>query len=71
MNTQKALKDGVNVILAKEMDRQDFLKHVGIAVLVVTGLAGAISALSGQRLTVPTRQKLSQGYGSTPYGGKK
>lgn len=71
MNTNKLLKDNLSELLAKEMDRRDFLKHVGIAVVALTGVAGIISALSGQRFAGLGQSSTSNGYGSMPYGGKK
>jgi len=71
MTTQKILKDNISELLAKEMDRKDFLKHVGIAVVALTGVAGIISVLSGQRTTSFSQSNISSGYGSMPYGGKK
>lgn len=72
MSTQKLLKENINELLAKEMDRKDFLKHVGIAIVALTGVAGVINALSGQhRFNGVAKTGTSHGYGSMPYGGGK
>lgn len=72
MSTQKQLKENLSELLAKEMDRKDFLKHVGIAIIALTGVTGVINVLSGQqRLTGFGKSNVSQGYGSSPYGGNK
>jgi len=55
-------------LLQKEMDRKDFLKHVGIAVVALTGVSAALRLLADQ----PTQHmRQSAGYGSAVYGGKK
>jgi len=71
MSTQKQLKENLSELLAKEMDRKDFLKHVGIAVVALTGVAGIINVLSNQRITGLGQSNVSRGYGAMPYGGKK
>jgi len=72
MSTQKQLKENISELLAKEMDRKDFLKHVGVAIIALTGVAGVINVLSGQqRLNNLGKSNAPQGYGSSPYGGNK
>ena len=70
MSAQKILKENLNELLTKEMDRKDFLKHIAIAAVAVSGVAGVISALSGKRLTGSAKSNTSYGYGSMTYGGK-
>lgn len=65
-----ALKTDMNAILSKKMDRKDFLKHVAIGVVALTGI-GTLA-----RTLAPSRPKESvsavpQGYGASAYGGKK
>lgn len=61
------IKQQTQALLNKEMDRKDFLKHVGIAALLVTGVSAVIGGL-GQvgRSNVAVQ---SRGYGGSPYGG--
>ena len=40
------LKLQVNKLLEKEMDRKDFLKNTGIALVVLTGVAGIVKKLN-------------------------
>jgi hypothetical protein len=54
----------ITTLLSKEMDRKDFLKHVGIAVIAVTGVSGVISSLT--KLDVPSKK--TAGYGGSAYG---
>lgn len=53
-------------LLEKEMDRREFLKHAGAAVLAVVGLAGALSAFK----EIDRKQRVS-GYGGSVYGGHR
>jgi Trp operon repressor len=69
MNMQQL---GVDELLQKEMNRKEFLKHVGIAIVALTGASAVAKALLQQPTT--NRQNVLQqpmGYGSMPYGGTK
>lgn len=61
------MKPDISSLLQKKMDRKDFLKHVGIGVVVLTGATTLIKTLNS--LGGPTPQ--SKGYGSAAYGGQK
>lgn len=63
------MKNELESLLQKEMDRKDFLKHVGIGFAAITGVAAVIKTLNGFGGNARTRQNL--GYGSSTYGGKK
>lgn len=69
------LKTSIAQLLEKEMDRTDFLKHVGIGLVALTGATALVKTLSAHPtaankfLTSSSNQ--SQGYGSTSYGGGK
>lgn len=43
-----------NELLSKEMTRKEFLLHLGILALAVTGISGLLKTLSDPRLTVKT-----------------
>lgn len=59
-----ALKTQVSAILNKKMDRQDFIRHVAIGIVAVSGAGAAL------RLLAPTKQKQrTNGYGASAYGG--
>ncbi|MDX2776519.1 twin-arginine translocation signal domain-containing protein [Streptomyces caniscabiei] len=60
LNIQKS----VNQLMEKEMDRRDFLKHVGIGFVALTGIAAIIKTLNTMNGTNET-----VGYGSGAYGG--
>lgn len=57
-------KKPINSLLARDMDRREFLAHAGAATLAVIGVSGLIRAL-----TDPNHAKKSNGYGSSAYGG--
>ena len=52
------------------MDRKDFLRHIGIGALLLGGAGAALKALEGLD-SKKQQKKVSQGYGSMAYGGKK
>lgn len=60
------IQNDMQKLLQKEMDRKDFLKHVGIgfaAIVGITTVLKTVSNLSGNG------QKQSVGYSSGVYGG--
>ena len=54
----------VDVILAKEMSRKEFLTTVGVGLTMVTGLSSIVNIFGGGK----TRE-VTQGYGASAYGG--
>lgn len=63
-----ALKTQVATILNKKMDRQDFIKHVAIGVVALSGAGAALRVLGGSK---PKTSNANLGYGSSAYGGTK
>lgn len=57
-------------ILQRRMDRKDFLKHVGMGVVVITGLAGVMKLLKPQEQGKTTSTTVAGGYGASVYGGR-
>ncbi len=51
-------------LLSKEVDRREFLAHVGAAGLGIIGVTSIIKALTGSQT-----KKSSSGYGGSSYGG--
>lgn len=62
------IKQQISSLLEKEMDRTDFLKHVGVAAITLIGIPVIIKTLStvGTSTVQPSK---SSGYGSSAYGG--
>lgn len=58
------MKNDLNVLLEKEMDRREFLKHVGIGLIALTGASALLKALNGA--SAPRR---TSGFGAGAYGG--
>ncbi len=66
------MKNELDKLLQKQMDRKAFLKHVGIGFVAMTGFATLLKALSNTPANVGDSQKVaSGGYGSSVYGGQK
>ena len=68
------MKNELNTLLQKEMDRKDFLKHVGIGFAVITGAATLVKTLnnfgrSTEAGSDATSGASSYGYGASAYGG--
>jgi hypothetical protein len=58
------MRSELDNLLQKPMDRKDFLKHVGLGIVALTGVATILKTLNG--VNAPKR---SSGYGSSAYGG--
>jgi hypothetical protein len=61
------MKEDIDKLLQKEMDRKGFIKHVAIgfaAIVGITTVAKTLSTLSGSNKTQ------SVGYGASTYGKK-
>lgn len=59
------MKNEIDSLLQKEMDRKAFLKHVGAGFIALTGLAALLKTLNG----VGRTNRPNAGYGSSTYGG--
>lgn len=62
------LNDQLGQLLEKEMDRKDFLKHVGVGLVAMTGATAILKALNGAN--VPAG-RVTAGYGLANYGAVK
>ncbi len=51
----------------KEMNRKEFLAHLGAAGLTIVGVSGLLKSLLNY--SSKPRQHVSDGYGSSSYGG--
>ncbi len=69
------LPSSINDLLQKPMDRKEFLKHVGVAGLLVVGggfIAKSLGILGDNRAPqVAGRGGYGYGYGASVYGGSK
>ena len=60
------MKQDLQQLLAKEVDRKDFLKHIGFGLVALTGVAAltkSVANFGGQART--------NGFGAGVYGGDK
>lgn len=63
------MKNELNGLLAKKMDRLTFLKHVGVGFVALTGVGSVVKTLGGFGTGVGSSAKNSYGYGASVYGG--
>lgn len=61
-----SIKPQIATLLDKKMDRTDFLKHIAVGVLAMSGIAGVLRALGGSQ-----QPGGAHSYGSAGYGGSK
>ena len=62
-------KSIVKTISEKEMDRKDFLKYSGLALLSLVGFKGIISVfMQSQSKVIVNEKNKSRGFGSGRYG---
>lgn len=63
------MKNELQKLMQKNMDRQEFLKHVGVGFAAIVGITGALKAISS--LGAQTQDQPPVGsYGASAYGGK-
>lgn len=62
-------RERIDQLLNAEVDRRDFLKYCGVAILTVIGISGLLRVLSGAA-SKPTVNgpKVSGGYGGRAFG---
>lgn len=63
------MKQEVNKLLQKQMDRKAFLKHIGIGFIAITGFATLLKTLNG--LSGGHNPVQGTGYGTSAYGGNR
>jgi len=65
------MKQHIDGLLQKKMDRLSFLKHVGVGFVAVTGVSGVVKSMSsfGGSDTIGSANQ-ADGYGASVYGGK-
>lgn len=64
------MKSQLDEILQKRMDRKDFLKHVALGVVVLTGTAGIVKLFKPAR-EAQQQKSVAYGYGGSVYGGSQ
>ena len=62
----QTIKAQVSDLLNKQMDRQEFLRSVGVGLVTLVGLSTVLRFLSPE-----FRQNIDNGYGSSTYGGSE
>lgn len=59
------MQNEIQKLMQKDMDRRDFLKHVGIGFAAIAGITTLLKTLS----TLNGNKEVTAGYGSSAYGG--
>jgi hypothetical protein len=73
-NGAKTMQNPFTHLLDKEMDRREFLVHLGAGFVALLGLSSILKAFTGvgssqqQKTTTSTAAPRSSGYGSSAYG---
>ena len=62
-----SIKQNVNELLHKDVNRREFLMHLGAAAVAVVGINELIRKLTEPRKTVHIRE-VRHGYGMSAYG---
>jgi hypothetical protein len=62
--------ENIDTLLSTEMDRTEFLKICGIAVLGVVGVIGILKALADAQSKPLPQSPNAASYGRRPYGGR-
>lgn len=62
------MKNELNQLLQKQMDRKDFLRHVAIGFAAIAGITTIVKTLATLNGNAKSQ---SYGYGSSVYGGQK
>lgn len=68
------MKQQLNVLLSKEMDRKDFLKHMAAMGIMLVGGGAILQSLGSlDKLGLnqkPSKPTVAYGYGNSVYGGR-
>lgn len=61
------MKKDLQELLDKQVDRKDFLKHVGFGLVALTGVTALTRSLTGVGVKTPK----TNGFGAGVYGGNR
>lgn len=66
----KSLKSASQELMSKQMTRKQFLAHVGVGLLALTGIGSAVASMtgSGKNTRRSNTRTVKSGYGGTAYG---
>lgn len=66
------MQSQLNELFSKEMDRRDFLKHVGVGLVALTGVSALVKVMTpASQNDQGSVSRASLGYGGSVYGGNK
>lgn len=64
------MKNDINTLLQKQMDRKGFIKHVAIGFAALVGVTTVVKTLTTMTNGDKNQTTSSTGYGSSSYGGR-
>jgi len=62
------MKKDLQQLLDKKVDRKDFLKHIGVGVVALTGVTALTKSLTSFG---SSRPQVNSGFGAGTYGGDR
>jgi hypothetical protein len=62
------MKNEFDALLQRKMDRKDFMKHLAIGFVALTGLAAVLKSMNNPS---GNRASSTNAYGASMYGGNK
>ena len=66
-DTTMHVQDEIQKLMQKDMDRKDFLKHVGVGFATIAGFTTVLKTIT--TLNGSQQQSMASGYGGGAYGG--
>lgn len=69
LDVETMAQTNLQKLFDKQMNRKEFLAHMGAGVLAVVGVSGLLKNLVNY--SSRPRRQVSSGYGSSSYGGRK
>lgn len=61
----------IQKLFTKEMNRREFLAHLGAGLLTLVGISGVLRALVEYNGKTSSRRRFHSGYSSGVYGGQE
>ena len=65
------MKNEIDALLQRKMDRKAFIKHVGIGFIALSGVAALVKSLTSGGGTTSSGTTNNASYGASVYGGNK
>jgi hypothetical protein len=63
------IKTQLNELLDRKMDRQEFIKNIGMGLVAISGMGTALRLLAPKQHDATPNTHYGYGYGGSAYGG--